>query len=87
MFYFSCFIYVETPTDNTWTVITNMEDLRRLIICLDDRHCNEFILRHELLEQREEIIAMLEQWDAYSKDATSRVRKLYFNIDFNIEQE
>ena len=62
MFYFSCFIYIEDPQNESWTVLTDLNQLRKLSLCLDERHCNEYALRQDLVEQREDIMAMLESW-------------------------
>ena len=63
MFYFSSFIYVENPKTQKWHIMNDMGQVRNLIQCLDDRHIDEYRLKTELVEQKDEITEMLTEWN------------------------
>ena len=39
------FIYAQNPETDCWSVITDLDQLRKLTLCLDDRHFSEFALK------------------------------------------
>ena len=70
MFYFSSFVFIEDISSQSWSCLTNMEDFCRLVSRLDERHVTEYSLKKEFQEQREEIQAQFENFEALSIEAT-----------------
>lgn len=61
MFYFSSFIWVESKSGE-WTYINDMSHVKGLITCLDERHADEYRLKTDLIDEKDEISQMLSEW-------------------------